>query len=84
MDFKLLNYIKKMFILYSLLLSIIKNNIIGNSIILQKKIYKKVFLDKKKINEYPRFISLKSKFKPSLKEIKKFNLLNSTIKKILI
>lgn len=50
---------------------------------LHKKIVQNVFLDKKKINMYPRYISLKKFYKPMIKEIDNMNLLNETIYKII-
>ena len=49
---------------------------------LQNNIYKNIFLDKKKIDQYPRYISLKKKGKPSIKPIKDFDFLNDTILKL--
>ena len=37
------------------------------------------FLDKKKINKYPRYILLKKKFNPKIREIKDFDFINLTI-----
>ena len=51
-----------------------------NIINIQNKIYEGIFLDKKKINKYPRYIFLSKKYKPQIKEIKNFDLLNHTIK----
>ena len=50
---------------------------------MQSEIYKSIFLDKKKINENPRYIFLKKIGKPAIKEIKDLNLLNEVIYKIL-
>lgn len=47
---------------------------------IQNNIYKGIFLDKKKINKYPRYISLKKKYKPQVNEIENLDLLNHTIK----
>lgn len=46
---------------------------------LHKKIFVNVFLDKKKINKNPRFISLKKIYKPSIAEIDDMSILNETI-----
>ena len=43
------------------------------------EIYKGVFLDKKKINKNPRYISLKKFEKPRISEIDDYNLINETI-----
>lgn len=50
---------------------------------IQNEIYKSIFLDKKRINDFPRYINLKKIGNPSIKEIKDFNLLNEVIYKIL-
>ncbi len=49
------------------------------SLTLQKNIYKFIFLDKKKIDQYPRFISIKKIGKPKVLPIKDFDFLNDTI-----
>lgn len=48
-----------------------------------QKIVQNVFLDKKKISVYPRYISLKQIYKPKIKEIDNMNLLNETIYRII-
>ena len=59
-------------------------SVVGRSFVhiinIQNKIYEGIFLDKKKINKYPRYIFLSKKYKPQIKEIKNFDLLNHTIK----
>ena len=50
---------------------------------IQSEIYRSIFLDKKRVNDYPRYIYLKNIGKPSIREIKDFNLLNEVIYKIL-
>tara|TARA_B100000989_G_C19526382_1_gene467090 strand:+ start:1081 stop:2190 length:1110 start_codon:yes stop_codon:yes gene_type:complete len=50
---------------------------------LHKKIINDVFLDKKRINQYPRYISLKKQFMPKIKEMDDMNLLNETVYRIL-
>tara|TARA_A100001015_G_C15025430_1_gene730234 strand:- start:728 stop:1840 length:1113 start_codon:yes stop_codon:yes gene_type:complete len=55
-----------------------------NKIKLQNSIFKKIFLDKKKLDKYPRFISVKNFCKTTPKEIRNFDLLNDTISKILL
>ena len=49
---------------------------------LHNEIYKGVFLDKKKLNKFPRYISLKKIGKPQIQQIDDFNLLNETISTI--
>ncbi len=80
---KLLDYVKNILSLYNLPISIKKENYKFDLIKIQNEIYKGIFLDKKKINNFPRYIYLKNKFKPQVKEIKNFNLLNLTIKNFL-
>lgn len=46
---------------------------------LQNNIYKSIFLDKKKVDKYPRYISLKKQGHPGVKEIKDLDFLNDTI-----
>jgi len=78
----LVEKIKKILKLYKLptKLDLSKNQIKNK---MQSEIYKSIFLDKKKINENPRYIFLKKIGKPAIKEIKDLNLLNEVIYKIL-
>ena len=46
---------------------------------LQNSIYKKIFLDKKRINDNPRYINVYKIGKAKIKEIEDLNLLNETI-----
>ena len=46
---------------------------------LHKKIFSNIFLDKKKIGEYPRYISIKKMYKPSIAEIDNMSILNEAI-----
>ena len=50
---------------------------------LAAEIYKNIFLDKKKINQYPRYISLKKQGEPKINEIKDFDFINDTILEVL-
>jgi len=81
---KLFNFAEKLFASYGLpvYLSIKKVNI--NKVKLAENIYKNIFLDKKKISQYPRYISLKKQGKPSINEIKDFDFINDTILKVLL
>ena len=47
------------------------------------EIYRGVFLDKKKINKYPRFISLKKIYNPKIKEIEDTGKILEVIKLII-
>ena len=46
---------------------------------LQSSVYKKIFLDKKRINDNPRYINVNKLRKPKIREIEDLNLLNETI-----
>jgi 3-dehydroquinate synthetase len=50
-----------------------------NKMILHKKIFDNIFLDKKKIGAYPRYVSLKSPYSPNIKNIFDMTKLNETI-----
>ena len=50
---------------------------------IHSKIYNGVFLDKKKISKYPRYIFLKNFFKPQIKELNNYGLLNDVIHNII-
>ena len=64
---------------YNLPISLDLKNIPIESTKLQNHIYRNIFLDKKKIDKYPRYISIKKQGKTSIKEIKDFDFLNDTI-----
>ena len=51
----------------------------NNKQVLQSSIYKNVFLDKKKVSQFPRYIKLTKLGKPKITEIKNFDQLNDTI-----
>ena len=50
---------------------------------LQNDIFKFIFLDKKRINRFPRYIHLKYYGKPKISEMNNFDLINHVINKIL-
>lgn len=81
---KLLKSVAELLNLYDLPTKIINRKTYKDLSKLQNEIFSCVFLDKKKIGKFPRFIFIKNKLKPSIKEIQNFNLLNITIKKFLI
>ena len=54
-----------------------------DSQILHSEIYKFLFVDKKKIGKYPRYIFLKNLGKPKIKTLDNFNLINKTINNII-
>ncbi len=81
---KLFNFAESLFALYGLPTSLKIKNLNINNIKLVENIYKNIFLDKKKINQYPRYISLKNQGKPVINEIKDFDFINDTILKVLL
>jgi len=58
------------------------NNEKFNKKTLHSDIYKFLFLDKKKLNKFPRYISLKSQGKPRIDELDNDTLINETIIKM--
>lgn len=59
------------------------NNKLVNKKAFKKEIYRYVFLDKKKISKYPRYIKLKKIGKSSISELSNFNRIKKTISKVL-
>ena len=49
----------------------------------QKKVFQNLFLDKKKINQFPRYVHINNKIKPTIKELDNLNLLDQTILKFI-
>lgn len=47
-----------------------------NKINFQKKVFNHLFLDKKKVSNFPRYIHIKENSKPSIKELKDFQLID--------
>ena len=47
------------------------------------QVYKAIFLDKKKINKLPRYIGLKTIYKPHIKEIENTGEILEVIKKFI-
>ncbi len=80
---KIYNTIKTLLQNYRLPTNISLKNISINRANLQSSIYQKVFLDKKKLDKYPRYISVKNFLKTNVKEIKDFNFLNDVIAQII-
>ena len=68
---------------YSLPTNLDDDKIKKNKQIIQSNIYKNIFLDKKKINQFPRYIKLIKIGKPRIMEIKDFDRLNETIFRII-
>ena len=77
---KLLNEVENILTTFNLPTKILNIKNSSAQAKMQNKIYKGIFLDKKKIGRYPRYIFLKKKYKPQIIEIKNFDLLNHTIK----
>ena len=67
---------------YSLPTNLNDDKIKKNKQIIQSNIYKNIFLDKKKINQFPRYIKLIKIGKARIMEIKDFDRLNETIFRI--
>ena len=74
---------KKLFDNFKLPTSLNVNDLNLNKVKLINDIYKNIFLDKKKISQYPRYISLKKQGKPKIDEIKDFDFINDTLLKVL-
>jgi 3-dehydroquinate synthase len=76
-------YVKELFDNFGLPTSLKIKKLKLDKIKLIEKIYMNIFLDKKKINQYPRYISLKKQGKPNINEIKDFDFINDTILQVL-
>ena len=50
---------------------------------LKNKIYKNIFLDKKRINKFPRYIILEKIGKTKISEMKNFDKIKKTIKEVI-
>ena len=68
---------------YSLPTKLNGEKIKKNKQMLQSVIYKNIFLDKKRISQYPRYIKLIKKGKTKVTEMKNFDHLNDTIFRII-
>ncbi len=73
--------VKKLLQKYSLPTDLIKSKIEKQKF--KKEIYKYVFLDKKKIGKYPRYIRLNSIGKSQISELKNFERIKKTIQEVL-
>ena len=62
-------FLEKLLKLYSLPTSLHQYNLKISKQKLIDKIYNSIFLDKKKINKFPRYIGLKKMYNPVVKEI---------------
>lgn len=79
---KMLGEVEKLLKKYNLPTRILSNRQ-KNFQKIHNEIYNFVFIDKKKIGKFPRYISLTKKNNPKIKLIDDFNLLNETISKFL-
>ncbi len=80
---KLFDLAKELFSIFNLPTELKLKKLKLDKIKLVDEIYKSIFLDKKKIGQYPRYISLKKQGKPIINEIKDFDHINDTILEVL-
>ena len=76
--------VKNLLEIYALPTNLNTNEIKKNKQLIQSNIYKNIFLDKKKISQFPRYIKLIKLGKAKVMEIKNFDHLNETIYKIIL
>ena len=81
---KIFNTAKNLLEIYALPTNLNTNEIKKNKQLIQSNIYKNIFLDKKKISQFPRYIKLSKLGKAKVMEIKNFDHLNETIYKIIL
>ena len=79
----MLRYCEYLFELFELPTNLNFKNLKLDKVKLINDIYQNIFLDKKKISAYPRYVSLKKQGKPCIEEIKDFDFINDTILKVL-
>lgn len=72
--------IKKILTLYNLPINLIS---LTNKTLLKKEIFKNVFLDKKRISSYPRYIKLQKIGHTIISEMKNYNRIKKTINEVL-
>ena len=60
------------------------SNIPINKIKIQNQIYQNLFLDKKRIDKHPRYISLRKLGHPSIREMKDYDFINDAILKVIL
>lgn len=80
---RIYNLVKDLLKTYNLPVKLDLSSIRINKIKLLNDIYKNLFLDKKKIDKYPRYISVKKVGSPKIKEMKDFDFINDTILEVL-
>tara|TARA_A100000164_G_scaffold378155_1_gene419036 strand:+ start:917 stop:2038 length:1122 start_codon:yes stop_codon:yes gene_type:complete len=80
----LYNKVKDYLLAFNLPISIDCSNIPINKAKLQNEIYKNLFLDKKRIDKHPRYISLKTIGKPSIQDIDDYDFINDTVIEVIL
>ena len=80
----LYNKVKDYLLAFNLPISIDFTNIPINKVKLQNEIYKNLFLDKKRIDKHPRYISLKTIGKPSIQDIDDYDFINDTVIEVIL
>ena len=80
---RIYNLVKDLLKTYNLPVKLDLSSIRINKIKLLNDIYKNLFLDKKKIDKYPRYISVKKVGSPKIKEMKDFDFINDTILEVI-
>tara|TARA_A100000164_G_C21903757_1_gene771901 strand:+ start:334 stop:1440 length:1107 start_codon:yes stop_codon:yes gene_type:complete len=75
--------VKNLLKLYGLPINLLSFKKTKNTRMLKKEIFQNIFLDKKRINKYPRCINVKKIKKPTIIEMKNNSKIKETIKKVL-
>ncbi len=68
---------------FNLPVNLNNSNIPIKKVKIQNEIYHNLFLDKKRVDKHPRYISLKKKGNPSIQEMKDYDFINDTILKVI-
>ena len=80
---KLLENTKNLLLKYNLPIKIDKGEFINKKDILLQNIYQNIFLDKKKISRYPRYIFMNKIHYPKVKELQNNDLILDTLEKFI-
>ncbi len=80
----LYNKVKDYLLSFNLPTCIDYSKIPVNKVKLQNEIYKNLFLDKKRIDKHPRYISLKAIGKPSIQDIMDYDFINDTVLEVIL
>ena len=80
----LYNKVKSHLLEFNLPINLNCSEIPINKVKLQNDIYKNLFLDKKRIDKHPRYISLKTIGKPFIQEMVDYDFINDTILEVII